>query len=662
MGLAIFGLFLASSMVAPQSLAQDNSCNFRPLTYIIEKKADGKYYPLRSPDALNWGVIYDKVASTYGAKADNYSAFNRMGEFDPCGEDGCDVTTETWGLDGLDDPSAQYNIKGGDVASVSLTYDRSAYKIIGQCLPNQKCQPLSAGSVPSTISNIPIKCGADHSSGWVVERSGITDEEDDPDPTTDPDITESPDPTTDPEVTGSPNPTKDPTREVVTISGKITIVHPVGATLLDVRVLCQGTCDEDKISPTNKQLTTNKATTTYDYDFEASVGDTYKLKTAVQYRLSGDNEDYEEFGAGRTVSSKRQTENFYVYLLHATRTTKTPTKPPVAPTKKVTTPAPTKKIVSPTGSTKLPSAIDNGIKVQFIVRNATSGTPIKNVSPIICRKDAGWIHYTDVFRNPRKQSSDLCLKLDKVGGLEIVGDTRGALNQTKTRTATITTNYTGFSLKNGDEVKVGCQFDSTGTIFSDTCPLKSAIVGKNGIIQYITLTANRDVDQSEFDTSNHNLGFPLKINIKNASKTTIVDNVYPIICKKDAGFTDYKNFFIRHDAITSSKCLKLDKVAGGIGDTRPEDNEQIVAGPFIIPTNFNGFKIKEGEEIMIGCQFSTGTLLNAHTCPLKPAIGGGDEVVQTITITANDRIVGVSSTSLDCETDEKGNCKASLQL
>jgi len=177
--------------------AQSTTCSFRPVAYVLEKRSDAKLYPLRNPDVLNWGVIYDRVKNVYGGGPLNWSAFDELGEFDPCGTGECDITDDTWGF--REDLDSRYNIRqpGGDRADVTLSHDRSAFRIIEQCAPHSRCQPVVDLESTHTIKNIPIECGENYRFGWVVERY---DPHDDSEPT----------PTTEP--TNTPNPTHTPTR------------------------------------------------------------------------------------------------------------------------------------------------------------------------------------------------------------------------------------------------------------------------------------------------------------------------------------------------------------------------------------------------------------------------------------------------------------------
>ena len=169
-------IFLFALHVTRYTLRDVNaqsSCTFRPVTFILEKRSNGKLYPLKSPNPLNWGVIYDKVKESYGYKPENLSAFNKLGEFDPCGEGACEINGGTFEF--IDLPEAKYLIKQGDTADVTFLFDRTAFKIVETCLPYQKCAPTTGKNL-NIIKDIPVACAREYRFGWVVERSSINQE------------------------------------------------------------------------------------------------------------------------------------------------------------------------------------------------------------------------------------------------------------------------------------------------------------------------------------------------------------------------------------------------------------------------------------------------------------------------------------------------------
>lgn len=147
--------------------AQSPTCSFKPIAYILEKKDDGKLYPLRSPSKMNFGIINDKRLANLGNNYFFWWHFDKKGEYDQCKDGNCKIVDNTCCGGGKTENN--YNIVSGDTAHITLEYDKTAYKLIQQCPPYSKCVNGTEIEI-KTIKNVPIACGRSYRYGWVVER------------------------------------------------------------------------------------------------------------------------------------------------------------------------------------------------------------------------------------------------------------------------------------------------------------------------------------------------------------------------------------------------------------------------------------------------------------------------------------------------------------
>src|SRR3990167_8780288 len=85
-------LFLCIQKTNAQALS---SCSFKPIAFVLEKKSDGKLYPLRSPSKLNFGILNDKRLQYLGNHYFYWWHFNKLGEYDQCADGNCKILDNT---------------------------------------------------------------------------------------------------------------------------------------------------------------------------------------------------------------------------------------------------------------------------------------------------------------------------------------------------------------------------------------------------------------------------------------------------------------------------------------------------------------------------------------------------------------------------------------